>query len=84
VKIFTIRVAIQGKDYDEVTAQLAIIERACLAVFCFTDPKGQESDHQAARNAMDSLHFLDGQTDCCGRLAPVCTDAISLALDEPR
>jgi hypothetical protein len=52
----------QGKDYDYVTAQLAIIERGYLVLFLFTDPKGQESDPEAARKAMDSLHFF-GKTN---------------------
>jgi hypothetical protein len=56
------QVNVQGKDYDLVTSQLVIIERGYLVVFCFTDPKGQESDREAARKAMDSLHFF-GKTD---------------------
>jgi hypothetical protein len=53
---------VQGKDYDYVTAQLAIIERGYLVLFLFTDPKGEESDREAARKAMDSLHFF-GKTN---------------------
>ena len=49
---------IQGKDYDYVTAQPAMIDRGYLVLFLFTDPKGQESDREAARKAMDSLHFF--------------------------
>jgi hypothetical protein len=56
------QVDVQGKDYDYVGAQLAIIDRGFLVLFCFSDPKGQESDHEAARKAMDSLHFF-GKTN---------------------
>lgn len=52
----------QGKDYDFVSSQLAIIERGYLVMFVFTDPKGQESDREAARKAMDSMHFF-GKTN---------------------
>lgn len=52
----------QGKDYDFVASQLAIIERGYLVLFYFSDPKGQESDREAARKAMDSLHFF-GKTN---------------------
>jgi hypothetical protein len=48
----------QGKDYDYVAAQLAMIDRGYLVLFYFSDPKGQESDREAARKAMDSLHFF--------------------------
>jgi hypothetical protein len=48
------QVSTQGKDYDAVSSQLAIIERGYLVVFLFTDPKGQEFDGGAARKAMDS------------------------------
>jgi hypothetical protein len=56
------QVDVQGKDYDYVTAQLAIIERGYLVLFLFSDPKGQESDREAARKAIDSLHFF-GKTN---------------------
>jgi hypothetical protein len=56
------QVDVQGKDYDYVTAQLAIIERGYLVLFLFSDPEGQESDREAARKAMDSLHFF-GKTN---------------------
>jgi hypothetical protein len=49
---------VQGKEYEYVTSQLAVTERGYLIVFCFTDPNGQESDRDAARRAMDSLHFF--------------------------
>jgi hypothetical protein len=52
------QVNVQGKDYDAVSSQLAIIERGYLVLFYFTDPKGQESDREAARKAMDSLVFF--------------------------
>jgi hypothetical protein len=52
------QVNVQGKDYDAVSSQLAIIERGYLVLFYFTDPKGQESDCEAARKAMDSLVFF--------------------------
>jgi hypothetical protein len=56
------QVNIQGKDYDVVSSQLAIIERGYLVLFNFTDPEGQESDREAARKAMDSLNFF-GKSD---------------------
>jgi hypothetical protein len=56
------QVNVQGKDYDVVTSQLAMIERGYLVLFCFSDPKGQESDREAAWKAMDSLHFF-GKTN---------------------
>lgn len=49
---------VQGKDYDYATAQLAIIDRGYLVLFLFSDPEGQESDREAARKAMGSLHFF--------------------------
>jgi hypothetical protein len=52
------QVKVQGKDYDFVSSQLAIIERGYLVMFVFTDPKGQESEREAARKAMDSMHFF--------------------------
>lgn len=56
------QVNIQGKDYDAVSSQLAIIERGYLVLFYFTDPEGQESEGEAARKAMDSLNFF-GKSD---------------------
>jgi hypothetical protein len=52
------QVNVGNKDYDVVSSQLAIIERGYFVLFNFTDPKGQESDSEGARKAMDSLHFL--------------------------
>jgi hypothetical protein len=56
------QVDVHGKDYDYVTAQLAIIDLGYLVLFLFSDPKGQESDLEAARKAIDSLHFF-GKTN---------------------
>jgi hypothetical protein len=49
---------VEGKDYDVVTSQLATIERGYLILLYFSDPKGQESESEAARKAMNSLHFF--------------------------
>lgn len=56
------QVNVQGKDYDIAASQLAMIDRGYLVTFYFMDPKGQESDREAARKAMDSLHFF-GKTN---------------------
>jgi hypothetical protein len=56
------QVNVQGKACDLVSSQLAIIERGYLVMFVFTDPKEQESDREAAREAMDSMYFF-GKTN---------------------
>jgi hypothetical protein len=56
------QVNVQGKAFEIAMSQLTIMERGYLVVFLFTDPKGHESDREAARKAMDSLHFF-GKTN---------------------
>ncbi|MGC1905640.1 MAG: hypothetical protein WA715_17610 [Candidatus Acidiferrum sp.] len=52
------QVDVQAKDYDAESLQLAMIDRGYPMPFYFTDPKGQESDRESSRKAMDSLHFF--------------------------
>jgi len=56
------QVNVQGKDHGFVSSKLTIIERGYIVDFHFTDPKGQESDREAARKAIDSMHFF-GKTN---------------------
>jgi hypothetical protein len=52
------QVDVQVKDYDAESLQPAMIDRGYPTPFYFADPKGQGSDRESTRKAMDSLHFF--------------------------
>ena len=56
---FTTQLNVQGNNYSARVSELAIIERGYLVMFVFSDPSGSESDHEAAAQTINSLHFFD-------------------------
>jgi tetratricopeptide (TPR) repeat protein len=58
----TTQLNVQGNNYSARVSELAIIERGYLVMFVFSDPSGSESNHEAAAQTINSLHFF-GQTN---------------------
>jgi hypothetical protein len=54
----TFQVNVQGNNYPIRGSQLAIIEQGYLVLFIISDPSGNESDHDAAAQVINSLHFF--------------------------
>jgi hypothetical protein len=51
-------VNVQENSYAVRVSQLAIIERGYLVLFIVSDPSGNESEHDAAAQIINSLHFF--------------------------